>query len=206
MGDAECAPPDGAFRISFAGDQQGQPEGPGGGGAGRIGPVLGYLIVGCLGLLVVVSSLVIGDFLDGLFDGIDAGGGLLTTPVIGAFVAAFGFGGALVLSATPAGHVLAALAGLGSGVGVGAVAAFATRGLMNMHTDEPVRTGDIVGKFGTVVTRIPADGLGEVTVSHAGHLLKFNARADESLPSGTSVMVTATTSSTSVVVRRAEFL
>jgi hypothetical protein len=128
------------------------------------------MIIGSFGLLLVVASLILGEILDSVFDAFDLdGGGILSTPVIGSFLAAFGFGASLILYTTKAGAGLSALGGLGSGIVVGGVALLMTRSLMNMPTDEPVRSSGLVGRTGNVVTRIPADGYGEVTVSYAGH-------------------------------------
>jgi hypothetical protein len=50
------------------------------------------------------------------------------------------------------------------------------------------------------VTRIPDAGLGEVSLVHLGQRMKLNARADGAIPAGTSVVVTAVTSASSVMV------
>lgn len=163
-----------------------------------------FLVIGGVGLAIVVVSLVVGEVFDGLFDAIDldVGGGLLSGPVIGAFLAAFGFGAALVMYATGAGAALGALAGLGSGLVVGGIALALTRSLMAMPTDATLRSADLVGASATVVTRIPADGLGEVTLTHLGQLLKLSARAAEPIPAGVPVVVAAVLSSSSVLVER----
>ena len=166
--------------------------------------MVGYIVIGSIGLAIVMLSLVIGEVMDGVFEAFDLdGGGLLSTPVIGSFLAAFGFGAALLMYGAEVSAGIGALGGLGSGVVVGGVAFAITRSLINMPTDAPVRTADLVGKPGTVVTRIPEGGLGEVTVNHAGQHLKLNARAGEPLAAGVPVVVTAVTSTSSVVVRRA---
>lgn len=160
-----------------------------------------FVVIGCIGLLVVIASLVLGDLLEGLFDAVDvdAGSGLFSAPVIGSALAAFGFGAAV---ATSAGAVtgVAALLGVVGGAAFGGVALVITRALMHMPTDESVRLGDIVGKTATVVTRIPEGGFGEVTLIHLGQRLKLSARAEDAVAAGTSVVVTAVTSASSVLV------
>lgn len=47
----------------------------------------------------------------------------------------------------------------------------------------------LVGALGTVVTQIPDDGLGEVTVDADGHRLKLEARAENPIRTGTTVVV-----------------
>lgn len=161
-----------------------------------------FLIIGAVGLGLVLATLILGEVLDGVFEAIDVdgGGGVLSTPVLGSFLAAFGFGGALTLYAADVGVPVATLSGLASGLAVGGVALLIVRSLMNMPTDENVRTIDLVGVTGTVITRVPPGGLGEVTVRHAGQLLKLAARSEEDLPGGTPIVVTAVLTSSSVLV------
>jgi membrane protein implicated in regulation of membrane protease activity len=168
--------------------------------------VTAFLIIGAVGLGVVLLSLLLGEVLGGVFETFDAdaGGGLLSGPVIGSFLAAFGFGAALVMYATGIGAAGGALSGLASGLVIGGLALWMMRSLIQMPTDAPVRTGDLVGRTATVVTRIPADGLGEVTLSHSGQLMKLSARAAQPIPAGTTVVVTTVLSSSSVLVRPAD--
>ena len=58
-----------------------------------------FVIIGAVGLALVVVSLIFGDVLDGVLDfaHFDVTDGWLSTPVLGAFLAAFGFAGALLL-------------------------------------------------------------------------------------------------------------
>ncbi|HEX7168013.1 MAG TPA: NfeD family protein [Acidimicrobiales bacterium] len=164
-----------------------------------------FLVVGGLGLLIVLASLVLEDVFEGLFDAldIDSGAGVFSTPVIGSFLAAFGFGGALVLGSTTAGPAVAAGAGMAAGITMGAIALAITRALMRMATDEPFRLGDLVGKQARVVTPIPPSGYGEVVVSHLGQQMKLNARAERPIARGTDVVVLAVQSASSVVVEEA---
>lgn len=168
--------------------------------------MIAFLLIGAVGLGIIVLALVVGEVLDGVFEAVDAdvGGGVFSTPVLGAFLAAFGFGGALILYASDVGVAVAALGGLVSGAVVGAVALAIVRSLVNMPTDENVRTTDLVGAKGTVVTRIPAEGLGEVTIRHAGQLLKLSARSQGEIVAGTPVVVTTVMSSSSVLVAPAD--
>lgn len=164
----------------------------------------GFLVIGAVGLAVVLSSLVLGDFLEGLFDGFDFGAGVFSAPVIGSFLAAFGFGASLIMTATGIGAAGGALGGLASGLVVGALALLMTRALMDMPTDPPVRTADLVGATGVVITPIPDGGFGEVSLTHAGQITKLSARAAQPVAAGTTVVVTQVTSSSSVLVRAAD--
>jgi membrane protein implicated in regulation of membrane protease activity len=164
-----------------------------------------YLVIGSVGLGLVLLSLILGEIFDGVFEALDLdGGGIFSGPVIGSFLASFGFGAALVMYSTGIGAAGGALSGLATGLAVGGIALVIMRSLINMPTDENVRTTDLVGKTGTVVTRIPPGGMGEVTLTHAGQLMKLNARAAESLTAGTTVVVTAVTSASSVLVKPAD--
>lgn len=166
----------------------------------------GFIVIGAVGLVVVLASLVLGDILEGIFDALDAdfAHGVFSAPVIGSFLAAFGFGAALIMTGTGIGAAGGALGGLASGAAVGALALFMTRALMNMPTDPTMRTADLVGSTGVVITRIPEGGLGEVSLTYAGQIKKLAARATEPITAGTTVVVTQVTSSSSVMVRRAD--
>jgi membrane protein implicated in regulation of membrane protease activity len=159
-------------------------------------------VIGAIGLAVVIGSLVLGDLLEGAFESldIDVGGGMFSTPVIGSFLAAFGFGAVLVLTTSDAGSGIAALSGAGGGLVLGGISLWITRSLMHMSTDDPVRTDDVVGKPGVVVSAIPGGGLGEITLVHLGQRLKYSARADTAIPYGSAVVVVAVLSSSSVMV------
>ncbi len=165
-----------------------------------------FLVLGVLGVGLIVVALVFGELLDGLIDAVhlESSGGLLSTEVIGSFLAALGFGGWLLLRAdfSPA---AATLGGLGAGGVMGGAALAMSRSLVRMRTDATPRTSDLVGAIGTVVTRIPSEGLGEVAVSRAGHRDKLHARADVALSAGTAVVVVDVTSPTSVLVTEAGF-
>lgn len=155
--------------------------------------MLGFVVVGSAGLVVLLLSVLLADAVDGVLDL----PGDLTLPALGAGTAAFGFGGALALA--PFGTYVAVLLGLVAATAVGTATAFATRALLG-STLAPVRSSDLYGVFGTVVTRIPAGGYGEVRVPQAGSLVKLSAKAAQPLAAGTAVYVTEVLSATSVVV------
>lgn len=161
-----------------------------------------FLVIGAVGLAIIVLSLVVGGVLDGLFGlfDVDIGGGVFSAPVIGSFLAAFGFGAALIMFATDGNATIGALGGLASGGVIGAIALVMMRTLMDMPTDETVTTQGLEGTAGIVITPIPADGYGEVTIRHHGEQRKYNARAASALPVGAQVQVTAVLSASAVLV------
>lgn len=165
-----------------------------------------FALVGLIGVAMVVGSLVLGDLLEGVFESldIDVGGGMFSTPVLGSFLAAFGLSAVLVMTSSEAGADTAALAGVAGGVVLASASLWITRSFMHMATDDSVRTDDVVGKPAVVVSAIPADGLGEVSLVHLGQRLKYSARSTTPIPYGGAVVVVAVLSSSSVRVEAAE--
>jgi membrane protein implicated in regulation of membrane protease activity len=158
------------------------------------------LVIGGIGILMLLISFVAGEALDGMLESV--GPDFLSGLAVAGFLAAFGFVGALVLDLT--GSNGAALgAGLVAGALVGVGAGKASQVLMRGGDESTVRSSGLVGLTGSVIDAIPADGLGQVSVVAAGHITRLNARADEPLPNGTAVTVTAVLSPTSVRVSRA---
>lgn len=166
-----------------------------------------FLIIGAVGVLLVVVSVFLGDVLDGLFEfeHFEVGDGVLSTPVIGAFLAAFGGGGALLIEGLRL-SLLGSVAGAAvAGAALGGITLVVLRSLMHMPTDATPRTGDLVGAIGRVVTRVPAGGLGEIIVVSGGQRLKLSARADAPVANGATVIVVDVLSPTAVVVTESDF-
>jgi len=161
-----------------------------------------FIVIGAVGLGLLVLSLVLGEVFEGLLGGfdVDAGGGVFSGPVLGAFLASFGFGAALIIYTTGAGAALGALGGLVSGLVVGGIALVMMRSLINMPTDETVSTSGLVSTTGIVITSIPAEGFGEVTIRHHGSQNKYNARARVPIRAGETIRVTAVLSASAVQV------
>lgn len=164
-----------------------------------------FLIIGGVGLALLLLSLVLGEVFEGLLGGfdVDAGGGVFSGPVLGAFLASFGFGAALIMYSTDVGAGGGALGGLASGVVVGGLALVMMRSLVNMPTDETVSTRGLEGSEGIVITAVPDDGYGEVTLRHHGEQRKYNAMAEGRITAGTRVRVTAVLSASAVLVEPA---
>ncbi|MGL5867290.1 MAG: hypothetical protein ACRCYX_15715 [Dermatophilaceae bacterium] len=160
---------------------------------------IALLIIGGVGVLLVAVSLVAGELVDGLFDGF--GSDLLSGLAVATFLGAFGFVGALTLDAT-ANRGASIGAGLTAGLLVGVGTGYATRTLMRGGDNATVRSTTLVGLRGSVIDSIPDGGLGQITVTAAGHLTRLNARADEPIPNGTAVRVVAVLSPTSVKVAK----
>lgn len=156
-----------------------------------------FLVIGVVGLVLLGVSLLLGDLFDGVLDAL--AGDVFSSAVIGGFVAAFGFGGAI---ASGAGAPLVLTLGVGvvAGVAFGWFAAWLTRLVRGGGSDAAPAPDDAVGRDATVVTDIPAGGFGIVRVGVGGHTVRFNARAERPVAVGTQVQVTGVLSPTAVTV------
>ncbi len=155
-----------------------------------------FLILGIVGVAVVLLSLVFGDILDGLFGDL---GDLFSAEVIGTFLGALGFVGAIALSLTGS-ATIALVIGAVAGVGLALLAWFGSRRLRQGDHTGTVRTSDLLERTGTVLADIPADGYGLISLSIGGHLTRVNAKSDTPLPRGTTVVVVGVLSPTAVSV------
>ncbi|MDP9431337.1 MAG: hypothetical protein M3P91_01060 [Actinomycetota bacterium] len=171
------------------------------GGAEPEVAMLPFLVIGAVGVVLLLLGLLAANLLDGVTEALSMGeaGGPLSTEVLGAFLSATGFAGALAVNAG-AGTAVAAFAGVAAGLPFAWVASRLTRGLAGMPTDATPTTDDLVGAEASVVTPIPATGLGEVVVVQAGQRVKLAASSPAPLSAGERVWITGVLSSTCVAV------
>ncbi|MCY7400826.1 MAG: NfeD family protein [Nocardioides sp.] len=155
-----------------------------------------FMVVGVVGLALLLVSLVVGDLFDGALDAL--AGDAFSSAVIGAFIAATGFGAAAVQGAV--GTAIALPIGLVTGAAFAWFAWWLTRLLRDGSSDATLTTDDTIGRDGRVITQIPADGLGVVEILVGGHTVRLNARAEQSIEPGTPVHVTSVLTPTSVTV------
>ena len=158
-----------------------------------------FLIIGGIGLAVLVVALLIGDVLD-LSGPL---GGMLDSDVfsiasISAFTGAFGFGGAIA-------HELAGTLWVSVPVGIvmGLVFSYFTIWLTRKLKDSSgatVNTSTMVGREARVLTAIPEDGYGQVTLSVGGHRQMLSAKATIPVDAGTRVWISNVLSATAVEV------
>jgi membrane-bound ClpP family serine protease len=160
-------------------------------------PSLTFLVIGMIGLVVLVVSLVAADFFDGAFDAL--AGDVFSSAVIGAFVGASGFGAAAA-QALGAPLSVTVPVGLASGLVLAWFAYWLTRLIRGGGSDDTLTTDDALGRAGRVVTGIPPDGFGVVNILIGGHTMRLNARAEQPLDAGTEVHVTSVLSPTAVTV------
>jgi hypothetical protein len=150
-----------------------------------------FWVIAGAALLLLVLTVTVGDFLDGVVDALDFTGGYLSSTVVLAFLATFGIVGGLLLGTTDVSVLVASLAGAGAGVVVGAGAGAATRALTHGPTAHQITSSDYVGQAATVTTSIPSDGLGQISLVVAGQSTALAARADGPVPTGSGVTVVA---------------
>ncbi|MGH9023541.1 MAG: hypothetical protein ACRDV9_10655 [Acidimicrobiia bacterium] len=96
------------------------------------------------------------------------------------------------------------VAGLGAAGVVGFIAPALTRFLTTARGPAVENVFDIVGAQGLVVSQIPYDGQGTVSLKSAGQLRTLNAKAPYPIGVGRLVVVTAVVSETSVLVEAAD--
>ena len=158
-----------------------------------------FLIIGAVGVALVLMALVVGDVLDGLFHFDALGTDLFSLSSIAAFVGAFGFGGAIGLALLD-NTFFASLVGIVTG-GAAAFGAYkVTQALKSGESAASFRPDSMIGHTGRVITAIPADGFGEITLSVAGHVRKFSAKSALPVEAGAEVWVSGIVSPTAVEV------
>lgn len=161
-----------------------------------------FLVLGAVGLVVLVLSLLVGDLEIGDLDA----DGPFSVPALAALLGGIGFGGAAATSFLPGdlptgvAAVLATLAGLAVAVPLAWGVIRLSRALRHMPTQPTLTRHHLVGTQGVVVSAVPSPGFGEVRLTLAGQQLKFSARSDVPLPTGTPVYVVEALSETAVEV------
>ncbi len=161
-----------------------------------------FIVIGVVGAVLLLSSLLFDDLIDGLVPDLD----FISGPVIGSFLAAFGLFGWFASSGIDVPALLAVVIAVGGGLAFGAFTFKLTDTLIHQPTDGTPTTESLVGQTGRVVTPVRADGIGEVLVALGGASTKFTATADTDLATGSSVVIVAVESPTKVRVQsEAEF-
>ena len=158
-----------------------------------------FLWIGAIGVVLLLLTLVLDDFLDGILDGL-GGSEWFTGAALAGFLGALGFGGALVHALTE-NLTLAWVVGVAAGLGLGAVVGWVTARMR--HTDSGLAPGarELVGVTATVATPIPEGGYGTVRLHHGGHLTTMNARSEAPVAAGETVWVVESLSPGAVLVR-----
>ncbi|SDF60562.1 hypothetical protein SAMN05660485_03734 [Blastococcus fimeti] len=161
-----------------------------------------FLVIGAIGLVVLLLSLFVGEFDLGLGDA----DGPFSVPALAALLGGIGFGGAAATSLLPQDLPDAVAALLASAVGLVVAVPLAwgavrlSGALTDMPTEPTLTRHHLVGAQGVVVSAVPSPGFGEVRLTLAGQQLKYSARSDVPLPTGTPVYVVEAISETAVEV------
>lgn len=157
-----------------------------------------FLVLGVVGVVLMAVALIFGDLFDGLgLSFLDTD--FFSTAAIAGFLGAFGFVGAGVHEVTGLG-IVSIPAGLAVGVLFAWGALRLTKVLKRGERSESWNEQNMIGTDATVVTPIPADGFGEVTLNVRGQVMKLNARSELALEAGTKVWVSGVVSATAVQV------
>lgn len=158
-----------------------------------------FVVIGVIGIIVVLLSILLGDVVDGLVDLDSLGGDLFSLAGIAAFLGAFGFGGVISLAVVDVTWI-AVIVGLAAGILAALGAASFTSWLKRSEAHSTFRSTSMVGSTARVITDIPAGGFGEVRVLGSGQSRKRAARSDVPILAGTEVWISAIVSPTAVEV------
>jgi membrane protein implicated in regulation of membrane protease activity len=157
-----------------------------------------FLVIGAVGIVLLLFSLIVGEHLHGIFDAL-GGGDWFTGSSMAAFLGALGFGGAIVKQLTGS-TLLAVVGGVLLGVVFGALVAYGMLTLRRNDTGGVVTTHELLNAPGVVLSDIPAQGFGEIRVTRQGQMMKLNAKSTIPLATGTQVTVIDVLSATAVIV------
>ncbi|MGI8792973.1 MAG: NfeD family protein [Acidimicrobiales bacterium] len=155
-----------------------------------------FVVIGIIGALLLLSSLLFDDVIDDLVPDLD----FLSGPVIGAFLAAFGLVGWFLDSGMGAPAGAAVAVAVGGGVVMGAGTYKFTNALIHQPTDATPTTASLIGKSGRVVTAVRANALGEVVLPLGGAPTKYTVTAANDIPTGAAVVVIGVESPTKLRV------
>lgn len=158
-----------------------------------------FVVIGVIGIVVVLASILLGDVVDGLFDLDMLGGDLFSLAGVAAFLGAFGFGGVISLALLNVTWI-AVVVGFVAGILASWGAASFTRWLKRSEAHSTFKSRSMVGSTARVITDIPAGGFGEVRVLGSGQSRKRAARSDLPISAGTEVWISAIVSPTAVEV------
>lgn len=162
-----------------------------------------FLVIGGIGVVLMVVTLVLGEILDGLLE-FDFAAGLesdvFSTGGIAGLLGGVGFGGVIGLSISNS-MIIAIVVGIVVGLLLAFMAGRLTGWLRRQSSAGTHSTQSLVGVEAQVLTAIPADGYGQIRVRRSGHTYTLNAKSSLPLEQGTRVWIAGVLSATSVEVR-----
>lgn len=161
-----------------------------------------FLTIAIVGLIVLVVSVII----DGIFEAFNFGDGPISLTSIAAFATVFGFGG---YAANGAGLSSPASAGVGAILGVlaGALAWWLSSVFQKSESGTAISISGLSGQEAIVTLRIGnGDDMGEIAFIRGGERHTFAARAEESISTGTKVVILSSITDSSVLVTPVKIL
>ncbi len=165
-----------------------------------------FIVIGGIGFLFLLASLVIGDIFEAIgFDldfGHDGGTdfGVLDSRVLSVFITAFGGFGAIGVQ-MGFGAVVSSLIGLLGGVIFGAVVSLFGRFLTGQQASSSVTDDDLLGRSAQVTVAIKPGAVGQITCRIGDERVERIARARDGIeiPAGALVKVDSITGDAVIV-------
>jgi membrane protein implicated in regulation of membrane protease activity len=165
-----------------------------------------FAIIGGVGFVFLLVSLVVGDVFDAVGLDLDSGGhgtdfGLLDSRVIAVFLTAFGGFGVIAVQ-NGFGAVGSSIAGLIGGVIFAAVVSVFGRFLIGQQASSSVTDEDLIGRTAQVTVAIKPGTVGQITAKIGDERVERIARAKDGseLAVGTIVKVDAVIGDSIIVV------
>jgi membrane protein implicated in regulation of membrane protease activity len=160
-----------------------------------------FITIAIIGFVLLVLALILGEIFEGDGDGdADDGAGvedsqggpsIFSFRFIACFITGFGGGGSIG-TYYDLGYVVSSLIGVGSAVILAGILYLIVRMLYKRQSSSNVSTQDLTGKDAIVSIAIPANGVGEVSITAKGRMLSQRARTEDGseLKAGNAVTVT----------------
>lgn len=157
-----------------------------------------FAIIGGIGFVFLIVSLVVGDVFDAVGVDLDGGGsggpdfGLLDSRVIAVFITAFG-GFGVIGAQMGYGAFGSSLFGLLGGVVFGGIVSAFGRFLIGQQASSSVTDDDLVGRTGQVTVTIKPGSIGQISVKIGDERIEKIARSKDGveLSAGSIIKVSA---------------
>jgi hypothetical protein len=161
-----------------------------------------FLTVAIIGLIVLVISVII----DGIFEAFNFGDGPISLTSIAAFVTVFGFGG-YAASGAGVNPLFSAGIGLVLGALAGVLAFWLSSVFQKSESGTAISISGLSGQEAIVTLRIGSgDDMGEIAFIRGGERHTFAAKAEESILTGTKVVILSNITDSSVLVTPVKIL
>jgi len=165
-----------------------------------------YAAIGTFGLLFLLIMLFVGEFFGGDHDmhaahsggghggahdtGAEGGPSIFSARIMAAFIAAFGFGGAIARYLGLS-HIASSSVGIVAGVILAGIVFQFAKLLYSQQASSEIRMSSLVGMPADVAIPIPEGGLGQISLLAAGERSMHIARSKDgkAVPTGTAVVI-----------------